>query len=230
MAIAAQRNATLQDRDEHKSGDRRIGRELSSEQPGSYRGGGTGVTSGGLDQFCVLGEQPTGVNGGSVVNPLPAGLPEQVWNDDLEISEFCVTNPKITFARKAEARKWRAGSRSPVKLRRRTTSAFLRAVVARAIARCKITFTSCVSGFPKPSWQTVTVSGLHQPHVPGCFLFRISELSRIRLLHTAIGTVKSTTNTASTCASGISTAVDTYTSNYRRNFSLSSRFLRASSH
>ena len=135
-------------------------------------------------------------------NPADGGtaksyVPEVGWNDDDEIAQFCVefggtfcTSNGITSALTAQ-------------------EAIGISSTGGGASNCAVQtsdFSACVSGFPKPSWQTVTVSGqttrlspdvsfLATPNFPGyIFCTPLSELGK--------------TGTGSSCASGIANSVD----------------------
>ena len=88
-------------------------------------------------------------------------IPEQVWNDDAEIFEFCQQNPSNPFCTQGGSHSRRVvGFRSSPWPTSKPTSAFPPPAVAPATAPYQTSDNSaCVSGFPKPSWQTVTVAG-----------------------------------------------------------------------
>jgi len=117
-------------------------------------------------------------------------VPEQVWNDDAEIAEFCAQNASNSFCTQ--------GGSTPVSGWVPITSA---ATAQTDIgmsssgggpSNCSVqntNFTACVSGFPQPAWQTVSISGqasvrfspdisfLATPNFPGyIFCTPLSEL------------------------------------------------------
>src|ERR1700728_758769 len=174
--------------------------------------GGTGVTLSAWTSSTYW-TTANASNGGSVVNPLPTGgMPEQVWNDDLEISQFCASSSGNLFCSQGGSAKvtgW-----VPITSELTAQNDIGLSSAGGGASSCSVQnsgFTACVSGFPKPSWQTVTVAGqttrlspdvsfLASPNFPGyVFCTPQSELS-------------TTSNTASTCESGITTAVNTYLS------------------
>jgi subtilase family serine protease len=71
----------------------------------------------------------------------------------------------------------------------------------------------CVSGFAKPSWQTVTIPGLTSPQSTYRFVPDVSLLASPDfpgyIICTPLEELNGGTDTTSSCASGIATAVDT---------------------
>ncbi len=139
-------------------------------------------------------------------------VPEQVWNDDLEIYQYCQQNAGSQFCTQG-------GSTAqpgwvPITSEATAQTDIGISSTGGGASNCAVqnsTFTQCVSGFPKPSWQTVTVlnapsvrlspdvSFMASPNFPGyIFCTPLSELGK--------------TGTTSSCAGGISSAVDTYLS------------------
>jgi subtilase family serine protease len=135
-------------------------------------------------------------------------IPEQVWNDDAEIGEFCVQNPSNTFC--TQGGSTAVSGWVPITSALTAQNDIGISSTGGGASNCAIqnsSNTACVSGFPKPSWQTVTVSGqgnvrltpdvsfLATPNFPGyIFCTQLSELG--------------ISGTGSSCASGISNAVD----------------------
>jgi subtilase family serine protease len=144
----------------------------------------------------------------SSTNPTDGGtalsyIPEQAWNDDSEIFQFCQANPSSTFCSTGN------GTGTAI-----TSAATAQNVIGISstgggASNCSVQTannTACVSGFPKPSWQTVTITGqttrltpdvsfLATPNFPG-FIF-CTQLSELGI-----------SGTGSSCASGISNAVE----------------------
>lgn len=142
-------------------------------------------------------------------------IPEQVWNDDLEFDQYCSSTPGSQFCSQGGT----------------TAQPGWVAITDEKTAQEDLGISSsggggsncnqqvagnsaCVSnsGFAKPSWQTVTVSGqpnvrltpdvsfLASPNFPGyIFCTPLSELS-------------TNSSTSSSCASGVPTAIDQYNS------------------
>jgi subtilase family serine protease len=134
-----------------------------------------------------------GTDGGSVLAP-PAGpgyIPEQGWNDDDEINQFCIQNPSNLFCTQG-------GNPAQPGWVPITSQAAAQEDIgpssggggASNCAKQNSTFSACVSGFPKPSWQTVTVPGqisvrfspdislVASPNFPGyIFCTELSELN-----------------------------------------------------
>jgi subtilase family serine protease len=166
--------------------------------------GGTGVALSAWNSSTYWGTG-NGTNGGTALSYVP----EVAWNDSLEISQFCLaqgsSNKFCTQGGNTAQPGWVAiTSESTAQ-----TDIGLSAG-GGGTSNCSTEnagMTQCVSGFARPSWQTVTVAGtttrlspdlsfLASPNFPGyVFCTPLSELG-----------VNSTT---SSCAGGITSAVDT---------------------
>src|SRR5215469_1792095 len=128
-----------------------------------------------------------------------SNIPQQVWNDDLEFSEFCQGSGNGTpFCT--------SGNGTGTSIISEVTAQNAIGISSSGggpsnCAQQNTTFSSCVAGFPKPSWQTVTLSGqpsvryspdvsfLATPNFPGyIFCTQLSELG--------------ITGTGSACGSG----------------------------
>lgn len=150
-----------------------------------------------------------GSDGGSVNpnGPQNGYIPEQAWNDNFEFYQFCQTNSGLQFCATGN------GTGTPITSEATAQNAIGISSTGGGASNCAVQtsdFSACVSGFPQPSWQTVTVSGqttrlspdvsfLATPNFPG-YIF-CTELSELGL-----------TGTGSSCASGIETAVSTNSS------------------
>jgi subtilase family serine protease len=145
-----------------------------------------------------------GTNGGSAISYIP----EQAWNDDDEFYAYCQAHPG-TFCTQ--------GGTTPVSgWVSITSSATAQDDIGigssgGGVSNCAVQnagFTECVSGFPQPSYQTVTLAGqasarfspdisfLATPNFPG-YIFCTQQFEG-----------NTTTSTGSSCAGGIATAVD----------------------
>ncbi len=86
-------------------------------------------------------------------------IPEQAWNDDLEFYEACQGN-NISFCTTGN------GTGTAITSEATAQNAIGISSTGGGPSNCAeqdANFTTCVAGFPKPSWQTVTLSG--QPSV-----------------------------------------------------------------
>ncbi len=149
--------------------------------------------------------QSNGTDGGTAIKYVP----EQAWNDDDEFFQYCQQNPG-TFCSTGNGQSgW-----VPITSAATAQQNIGISSTGGGASNCSVQtsdFSACVSGFPKPAWQTVTVSGqttrlspdvsfLATPNFPGyIFCTPASELGG--------------SGTASSCANGIEYAVST-------NFSL----------
>ena len=170
--------------------------------------GGTGTVFDDWNNPQYWGSTNTSTGGSAI-----SYVPEQAWNDDYELAQYCQKNSSNLFCTQGGQTK-RQGWVNLTSESAGQTDIGISSTGGGA-SNCSTqnsNFTACVSGFPKPSWQTVTVSGqttrlspdisfLASPNFPGyVFCTPMSELTN-------------TTSSTSSCASGISTAVD-------QNFSL----------
>jgi len=176
--------------------------------------GGNSISLANLASTTYWGTN-NGSGGGSVNNP-PGYVPEQAWNDDEEIAQYCQANASNTFCTEGgnpAVSGWVAITNQ------QQAQQDLALVSGNGISasgggpsKCTVqNSTGCVSGFTQPSWQTVTITGqasarftpdvsfLASPNFPGyVFCTELSELGD--------------SGTGSSCASGIATAVTTYSS------------------
>jgi len=83
-------------------------------------------------------------------------VPEQTWNDDLEFYQFCQANSSNSFCSAGN------GTGTAITSEATAQRAIGPSAAGGGASNCATqnsTATACVSGFPKPAWQTVTVSG-----------------------------------------------------------------------
>jgi len=166
--------------------------------------GGTAIPLANLNNPTYWGTS-NGTDGGSALSYIP----EQAWNDDEEIAQFCVANP-TNFCKQ--------GGNTPVTGWVLITNAKTAqqdigiSSTGGGASNCAVensAFTACVSGFAQPSWQTVTISGqtsarftpdvsvMASANFPGyIFCTQLSELG--------------TSGTGSSCATGISNSVENH--------------------
>lgn len=148
-----------------------------------------------------------GTNNGTDGGTALSYIPEQAWNDDAEIAEYCQQNASSTFCTQGGTIK--VSGWVPIIDGATAQQDIGISSTGGGASNCAIQTSNnsaCVSGFPKPSWQTVTISGqstrlspdvsfLASPNFPGyIFCTQLSELG--------------ISGTGSSCASGISNAVD----------------------
>ena len=165
--------------------------------------GGTATPLAEWNNRYLLGTS-NGTNGGTA----HSYVPEQAWNDDLEFSQYCQQNSGSKFCTQG-------GNTAQPGWVSITSEATAQTDIGISSSgggssNCSTEnsgMTQCVSGFAKPSWQTVSVAGqttrlspdisfLASPNFPGyVFCTPLSEFG--------------VSSTASSCASGITAAVDT---------------------
>ena len=128
----------------------------------------------------------TATDGGSALQYVP----EQAWNDDAEIAEYCQDPAHQTFCTTG------GGSQAgwvPITSQLTAQEDIGLSSTGGGASNCAVqngNFSACVSGFPKPSWQSVTVSGqanvryspdisfFATPNFPGyIFCTQLSELN-----------------------------------------------------
>jgi subtilase family serine protease len=153
--------------------------------------GGTAISLADLSSSAYWGTA-NGTNGGTATSYIPEGA----WNDDAEFVLFCQQNPGdfCTQGGSTKVSGW-----VPITNAQDVQIDFAIGSGADGISssaggpsNCAVQnagFTACVSGFPQPSWQTVTISGqaaarftpdvslLATPNFPGyIFCTQLSEL------------------------------------------------------
>ncbi len=145
---------------------------------------------------------------------------EAAWNDDPVFAQLCQQEPTNSFCETGGS----PAVTGWVALGSAATAQQVQEDVwisagGGGVSNCyNQTATACVSGFPKPSWQTVTIPGLASPQSTYRFVPDVSLLASPNfpgyIICTPMNQLTGTgSDTSSSCASGIATAVDT-------NFSL----------
>ena len=153
----------------------------------------------------------------AATNPTDGGtalsyIPEQAWNDNNEIAQFCsqqtAGSSGAIFCANGTLNGTQPGWVPIINAETAQEDIGISSTGGGA-SNCSVQtsdFSACVSGFPKPSWQTVTITGqttrlspdvsfLATPNFPGyIFCTQLSELG--------------ISGTGSSCASGISNAVE----------------------
>lgn len=97
-----------------------------------------------------------GTNGGSATRYVP----EQSWNDDEEIALFCQANASNVFC--TQGGSTAVSGWVPITNQQSAQEDIGISSTGGGPSNCATqnsSFTDCVSGFPQPSWQTVTISG-----------------------------------------------------------------------
>jgi subtilase family serine protease len=120
-------------------------------------------------------------------------IPEGAWNDDVELAPL--VSPPSTAMGIQESFAISSSGGGPSSCAMQTTD-----------------FSSCVSGFPKPSWQTVTITG--QPSVrysPDISLIGSPDFPGY-ILCTPQSETTGNGSSTSTCVSGITTAIESFNS------------------
>jgi len=123
----------------------------------------------------------TGSDGGSILAN-PGYIPEQAWNDDDEIGQFCTENPTNSFC-----------TGNGITDAQSTQSVIGVSSTGGGASNCAMpdtTGSTCVAGFAQPTWQAVSISGqsaarfspdvslLATPNFPGyIFCTQLSELN-----------------------------------------------------
>ena len=157
-------------------------------------------------------------NGGSALSYIP----EQAWNDDAEFAVYCQTQGEgagtdfCTQGGSSKVAGWVSITNQQQAQEDFALAPYHDGISATGggASNCAVqnaTLTACVSGFPQPSWQTVTIPGqasvrfspdvsfLASPDFPGyVFCTELSELGN--------------SGTGSSCANGIADAVNNYLS------------------
>jgi hypothetical protein len=153
-----------------------------------------------------------GTNGGSALQYTP----EVSWNDDVAFAQFCQSDPSNEFCTE--------GGPPPVSGWVDLTSAEAAqqdiwiSIGSGGVSNCynETAGGICESGFPKPTWQqAITIPGLTSPQSTYRFVPDVSLIASPNYPGYVFCTpldqwVSGNPSTASTCASGIATGVDTY--------------------
>jgi len=174
--------------------------------------GGTGVLFADWGNSQYWGTT-NGVNGGST----SGYVPEQAWNDNYEISQFCAQNtaansPGYPFCHQGgttAVKGW-----VPITSEATSQTDIGLSGTGGGASNCSVqnsNFSACVSGFAKPSWQTVTVAGQSTRLSPDISLFASPNFPGY-VFCTPQSEISTSTSSTSTCAQGISSAVETYLS------------------
>ncbi len=170
--------------------------------------GGTGVTLAAWTDAQYWGTT-NGTNGGTALSYVP----EQVWNDDLEIYQFCQLNPTSLFCTQG-------GSTAQPGWVNITSEAAAQTDIGLSstgggASNCELhTNSACTAngGFPKPSWQTVTVSGISGVRMSPDISFFASPNFPGYVFCTPLSEISSSTSSTSSCNVSITDAVDTHLS------------------
>jgi len=169
--------------------------------------GGTGVTLSAWTDSQYWGTT-NGANGGTALKYVP----EQAWNDDLEIFQFCQQNPTSLFCTQG-------GNTAQPGWVNITSEAAAQTDIGLSstgggASNCELhSNTACQTngGFPKPSWQTVTVPGITGVRMSPDISFFASPNFPGYVWCTPLSEVGGSTSTSS-CATSIQDAVDTHLS------------------
>jgi hypothetical protein len=152
-------------------------------------------------------------NGGSALSTLVGN--EAAWNDDVAFTQFCQSNPTSTFCKNGgppAVTGWVAltSSATPSQVQEDIWISSGGGGASNCYAESG---TLCDSGFPQPTWQT----GLKVPgapagvrYVPDVSLLASPDFPGYVICTPQNALTGSGSVTTSSCANGISTAVDTY--------------------
>ncbi len=169
--------------------------------------GGTGVVFADWDNPQYWGTS-NGTTGGSALSYVP----EQVWNDDYEFAQYCKANTSSLFCKQGGSTA-RSGW-VPITSEATAQTDIGISSSGGGASNCSVqnsNFTACVSGFAKPSWQTVTVSGQSTRLSPDISFFASPNFPGY-LFCTPQSELVNNAPSTSTCVSGIATAAETYNS------------------
>jgi subtilase family serine protease len=154
-----------------------------------------------------------GTDGGSAL-PALAGQ-EVLWNDDSAFAQFCLSEPSNPFCTQGGSQAvagWVAITSAQI-----AQNDIWISIGGGGVSNCfdETPEGICTSGFPKPAWQTgITIPGLTSPQSTYRFVPDVSLLASPNfpgyILCTPLNEIDEGSSTGSSCASGISTAVDTY--------------------
>jgi hypothetical protein len=171
--------------------------------------GGTAIQLTDVGSSTYWGET-NGANGGSALSYVP----EQAWNDDDEFAELCQglnsSSPDYAFCQTGNGAPPVVAPWVPITSEATAQRDIGIGSSGGGASSCYMQntgLTACVSGFPQPDWQTVTVSGQNTRMSPDIALLATPNFPGF-IFCTPIDT----TGGGSTCESGIPTAIGQYES------------------
>jgi len=145
--------------------------------------------------------QANGANGGSILPNGPGNgyIPEQTWNDDDEFAQYCQQFPGLFCSQGGTPPQsgW-----VPITSSATAQDNFGIGAGGGGASNCAVQnadFSACVSGFPQPAWQTVTISGQTTRMSPDVSLLATPNFPGFVYCTQVSG--------GSSCANGIPTAV-----------------------
>jgi len=141
-----------------------------------------------------------GTDGGTALSYIP----EISWNDDEAFLAFCTANPSQTFCSGGN------GTGVAITSDQLAQNAIGISQGGGGASNCAVqnsTFTQCVSGFPQPSWQKVTITGQAAVRFSPDVSFLASPNFPGYIFCTPQDAWSGSTLSTSTCANGISGAL-----------------------
>lgn len=169
--------------------------------------GGTAIPLADLGSPTYWGTS-NGTNGGSLLSS--PQIPEQAWNDDDEFVTYCQQESSTAFCQSGGSNQAVAPPWVPI-----TSEATAQRDIgigsggggaSNCYMQTPVTFADCVSGFPQPDWQTVTVSGQTTRMSPDISLLASADFPGF-IYCTQLSELGES-GSGSTCAGGIANAVD----------------------
>lgn len=174
--------------------------------------GGNSISLADLTSSTYWGTS-NGSNGGSVNNS-PGYIPEQAWNDDEEIAQYCQQNSSTSFCKQGGTTA--VSGWVPI-TNQKQAQEDLALITSNGISssgggpsNCALqnsTLSDCASGFPQPSWQTVTISGQARARFTPDVSFIASPDFPGYIFCTALSELGDSGGSTSSCATGIPNAL-----------------------
>ena len=176
--------------------------------------GGTSIPS--ADFSSTYWSASNGSYGASALSTLVGQ--EVSWNDDAAFAQYCGENAGNLFCTQGGSPK--VSGWVPITSAATAQEDIWISMGGGGVSNCfnETAEGICTSGFPQPTWQkSLTIPGLTSPQstyrfVPDVSLLASADFPGYILCTPQEEVVSGSTSTASTCASGIATAVDTYSS------------------